>query len=496
MQNRPPYLKLGIFVFTGLLLLVAAIFLVSRQNYTFKKTYEVEALLDNAGGLRKGAPVRVAGIEKGVIEELILPANPKDKARIIMKMEGETRDLIGPGAIAKIKSQGFFGEKFIEIEIREQSEPSMSEAAKSADEKTRIVINGEEGDDFDKLIKKTSDAVDTLNQTAIQFQEIGRKINEGEGSIAQLLNDKKIYQDVSTTVDSVQSSSRKLGEIVSHIRGGKGTLGGLVYGRELSPEITATLSEARQSAQKLSSLLNDIETGKGTMGKLLKDEQMADDLRATLKSGRAAAANLEKLLGGIEKGEGPLGILAGGGDGKMNFGNTIKEAQKAVSQMNEVFTAAKTNSLVRGYFEDRGYFNTADLTDHYFSEPVNDSVVKEYTFSATELFDKKNYSAKLKNSEALYPVGVYLMSRKYSLVAIRVYLSDVGKEEENLQLSQARAYVIREYLTKNFPLDEKNIKIKGYGETESMPFPKERGAGFIRISVYEQSNSGLGASIK
>jgi outer membrane protein OmpA-like peptidoglycan-associated protein len=211
---------------------------------------------------------------------------------------------------------------------------------------------------------------------------------------------------------------------------------------------------------------------------------MAADLQATLKSGRAAAANLERLLGGVDKGDGPLGALLGG-DGSNSIGSTLREAHSAVVQMNEVLAAAKSNFLLRGYFVDRGYWTDAELEKHQLDEPITARVQKEYTFNMHELFDKGKFNARLKKTDPLYAIGVFLMSQPHSLVGIRVYVSEVGKSEENLQMSRARAFVIREYLTKNFPVEELKIKIKGYGETEGLPLPPERGAGDIKISIYE-----------
>jgi phospholipid/cholesterol/gamma-HCH transport system substrate-binding protein len=494
MAEKTPYLKLGIFVVAGLLLFIFGIFLIGKRKNPFADTFVVEALFDNAGGLRKGAPVRVTGIEKGVVDQLVIPSEPGGKVRVIMKLDGDTQTLISRESIAHVRSQGFLGEKFVEIEIRDLSPDSSSQTSipdQTSAGKDRIVIQGVEEEDLDKLVTKANQTLDSLHGAIGEYREIATKINSGEGAVGQLLNDKELYRNVRSSVESIQSSSKRLEEIANHVRRGKGTLGDLVYGKELTPQISATLEDARRSAQRLSSLMNDIQSGKGSLGMLIHDEQAATDLRETLKSGRRAAANLEKLLAGFEKGDGPLGALFGGDSAsKANFGNTIREAHTAVVQMNEVLTAAKSNFLLRGYFQDRGYFNATDIATNQFDEPVNGRIVQEYTFTAGELFGK-DYSARLKRQDPLYAVGVYLMNQNYSLAAVRVYLSEVGGEAENLQLSQARAYVIREYLAKNFPLDEKKVKIKGYGENNDLPIPKERGAGIIRITVYDEKDDSL-----
>src|SRR5262245_38623955 len=112
MANNNPYVKLGVFVVIGLSLLVTVIFMIEKKKFIFRRTFEIEAIFNKVGGLRKGASVRVAGVEKGVVDQLIVPADPSGQVRVIMKMDDDTRNLIGPNSIADIISQGFFGEKF------------------------------------------------------------------------------------------------------------------------------------------------------------------------------------------------------------------------------------------------------------------------------------------------------------------------------------------------------------------------------------------------
>ncbi|MEW6733591.1 MAG: MlaD family protein [Acidobacteriota bacterium] len=488
MAERTPYLQLGIFVVIGLLLLLVAIFLIGSKEYRFTDIIVVEAWFNRVSGLKEGAPVQIVGVEKGIVDKVLLPTTPDNKVRVVMKVTADARPLLNANSVARIKSQGFFGEKYIEIELKGEygSDNDRSNTHSSALTNDHIVLRGEEARDMDKLADETTKALATFRVTAEEYREIARKINDKEGSIGHLLSDKQLYQDLQITMRSIRTSSAKLGEVVTHIRSGRGTLGGLVYGRELTPQISATIAEAQHSAQRLSAILGNLEQGQGTMGKLLQDEAMAEDLRATLKSGRVAAESLAQLMTGIEKGEGPLGaLLSPNGKSSGGLGNTLQEAHSAVVQMNEVLAAAKSNSLLRGYFQDRGYWSAADLSKHQLDESLQATPIKEYTFNTDTLFNSKNYNAKLNKVAPLYNVGVYLMSHSHSLVAVRVYVSEVGKAEENLELSQARAYMIREYLAKNFPIDENKIKIKGYGEDSSVSLPPERGAGLVRISVYE-----------
>lgn len=60
--------------------------------------------------------------------------------------------------------------------------------------------------------------------------------------------------------------------------------------------------------------------------------------------------------------------------------------------------------------------------------------------------------------------------------------SALGKKEENLRLSQARAMVVRQYLAKKFKVDDARIRTMGVGDDQ-----QTAGAGSVTISIYSGS---------
>ena len=88
---------------------------------------------------------------------------------------------------------------------------------------------------------------------------------------------------------------------------------------------------------------------------------------------------------------------------------------------------------------------------------------KKFVIEGKNLFDKEN-TAKFKKSKLLDPVGEFLEQNQFDLVIIAAYSSEKGDAEENVTLTQARASVVREYLSNNYKLDDTKIKTKGMGE--------------------------------
>jgi outer membrane protein OmpA-like peptidoglycan-associated protein len=124
--------------------------------------------------------------------------------------------------------------------------------------------------------------------------------------------------------------------------------------------------------------------------------------------------------------------------------------------------ALKHNWFLRGFFKDRGYFNSSELTRHAVIRLPNRPPLRKFTFSGKELFDRPD-SAKLKKEKLLDQAGKILESNSFGLVVVVAHTGLKGGKEENLTLSQARATVVRESLAKKFRIDDALIKTLGFG---------------------------------
>jgi outer membrane protein OmpA-like peptidoglycan-associated protein len=90
------------------------------------------------------------------------------------------------------------------------------------------------------------------------------------------------------------------------------------------------------------------------------------------------------------------------------------------------------------------------------------------------MFDKD--TAKPKNQKALNDAGAFLQTHNSGIAVIEASAGPVGEADKDTQLSQARAYAVRDYLLNHFKIDDKRLKIIGLGKTETPPS--------LRILVY------------
>jgi len=195
---------LGVFIIGALAILAGGIFWIGSRQFLFTPTYKLNAEFQNVAGLNGGAEVRVGGIHEGTVRTIQLPLKPEDKVRIIMDMARPTREVIKKDSVATIHSEGLVGDKFVEISF------GSGQAQKVNDGDT---IAGAPPLQISDLIKKTdgildsaNGAVQNLDAAVDNVKDITGKINEGQGTIGALVNDKKVYHNVNAGANAFQEN--------------------------------------------------------------------------------------------------------------------------------------------------------------------------------------------------------------------------------------------------------------------------------------------------
>lgn len=131
-QTNPNYFRLGIFVFTGIAVIICLI-LIFGTGQIFKKTMMTETYIEQSIiGLDIGAPVRFRGVKLGQVTSIRLSGNlyendkPLAERReyvvVRMKIDINQAEILGstgklPSDLrARIKSQGITGVNYIELD--------------------------------------------------------------------------------------------------------------------------------------------------------------------------------------------------------------------------------------------------------------------------------------------------------------------------------------------------------------------------------------------
>jgi outer membrane protein OmpA-like peptidoglycan-associated protein len=155
------------------------------------------------------------------------------------------------------------------------------------------------------------------------------------------------------------------------------------------------------------------------------------------------------------------------------------EARAGIVAFRDNMEALQHNFFLRGFFERRGYNDTAELNQHAIPRIPARKPSKEFQFDAKEIFDKPD-NAKLKDKKTLDAAGKFLEENSFGLAVIAS--SEAKGDTEKLRLlTAARAKVVRDYLTENFKVDDKRIKTIGLGKDKTNETSK------LTILVYAPS---------
>lgn len=202
--------RLGAFILIALVLFGVMVFLVGGKQFTFKRTYRINAPFDNVAGLEEGAPVRAGGVRIGTVRQINLPHQPDDKVTVEMALEDSTREVIKQDSVASIETEGLLGSKYVAVSFGSlgaeqardgetiQSRPPLdySDLAKNANE---MINTAKEAIDSSKL------AIANVNEASGYLSAITGKINSGQGTIGALVNDRAMYSSLQATVGQAKA---------------------------------------------------------------------------------------------------------------------------------------------------------------------------------------------------------------------------------------------------------------------------------------------------
>lgn len=238
----------------------------------FERTYELHAQFDNVGGLVKGAPVWLGGIEVGhVIGIEFDESSGQGKIRVNFKIKEDAWPLVSKNSEAAVSSMGLMGDKYLDVTIRGAGDPP----AESGD-----MLRSKASSDLSEAFADTPQLMHNLTETADRLAHILERLDRGEGFLGRMMTDGQSSDEI----DSLVSSSRRLLT-------------------EMNQSQTRLVRSVERASESFDSLAAGILHGNGTLSRLVWDTTLYVEL-----SGVARRANT--LLGGVESGEGTIGKLA------------------------------------------------------------------------------------------------------------------------------------------------------------------------------------------
>jgi phospholipid/cholesterol/gamma-HCH transport system substrate-binding protein len=285
----------------------------------------------------------VAGVHVGHVEKVSLE---QGKARVFFRLPPDI--VLYKDAKAYLKSEGFLGEKYVEIT---QGTPGTSKV-----EPNGVIEQGAPPVDVEQVLSKVSGLGDDIKEVVEPVKDLVKAMDpkKVEGMIANL--DKfsgqleGLAKDSKETIQRAKDAFSSMEDIGDKVKRGEGTLGKLISDDSVYQDVKKTVEtakEASESAKKavesLKNISETIERGEGTLGKLIKDESLYQEAKETLQS-------VKGITEKVEKGEGALGKLIGDDNLIKEAEKTMKKMQKAADSIEEQTPITVLGTLIGIFF--------------------------------------------------------------------------------------------------------------------------------------------------
>jgi len=207
---------------------------------------------------------------------------------------------------------------------------------------------------------------------------------------------------------------------------------------------------------------------------LKKADRILDTASTAVEGIGASADNLKSISAKIDSGKGTVGAL-------VNDKTIYKAAAAGATEFQEDMEALKHNFFLRGYFNKRGYADSASLKQHEIPELPSAAYDRRFVYDSAKIFDKPD-AAKLKHEQALNDAGHFLEQEKFGLAVVTARTGMKGDTQKSRELTEAQSMVVRDYLAKNFKLDDTRLKTLGMGKDPNSE------TGQVEILVYPAEN--------
>ncbi|HVW94457.1 MAG TPA: MlaD family protein [Mucilaginibacter sp.] len=189
-------IKIGIFTFIGLAVLILIVFFIGNQKNMFSSTFTVYGTFKNVSGLQVGNNVRFAGINVGVVEDINIVTD--SSVRVDLTLNSEVRKFVKTDSRLSIGSDGLMGDKLVVI-------------APGGVASTQPVQNGGQlatinPVDVDKIIGKLTKVADNAETLTAGLSDIVTKVNSGKGSIGRLLNNDRMANNLDATMQQARKT--------------------------------------------------------------------------------------------------------------------------------------------------------------------------------------------------------------------------------------------------------------------------------------------------
>ena len=273
--------SVGLFVVAGALAVLVALFALTDPG-TFRGRYHVSTVVEDAGGIRKGDPVQLKGVNIGRIRDFSITSNG-----VRVGMELEPGYTVPADSRVTIVSGGLMQSMVAEIIPGSSAERLRDGAILPATSAPTLTQTAEEvAANADTVLLRAQDLLSRENVAAVgastaQMQELLVALTGLATEQRQQLN--ALTRSLTRSAQGLEGATTQpeLARAIARTD-------------SMSLRLDAATANLQQASVSLASLVGRIENGEGTLGRLMRDDQLYDNLNAAVTGLNALTTDIRQ----------------------------------------------------------------------------------------------------------------------------------------------------------------------------------------------------------
>jgi phospholipid/cholesterol/gamma-HCH transport system substrate-binding protein len=322
-------LKVGVFVFVGLVLSTIAVFTIGENRRVWDRKVTYNAAYDDVAGLRPGSVVRMGGIDIGTVETVEHHDKPSDdKVYVTLSVAREEAGRIRNATVATVEGKGLLGDKMVQLaysdelakDLKKEGKDPMAVVAPggmlhtgaSADPMAAVseVAKKAQGV-LENLQTATSTIADDkfkedLQGTVHALRDILEGVSQRDGVAHKMIFDPEEAKRVDRILGNLEATTANLArvsadarDVSAHVKSGPGLAHTIIYDDQLAQGMTGTMVELHKSLQA-------VRTGNGLAHSIVYGDDQTQHLMGNVN---AMSDDLREIVANMKAGRGTVGAL-------------------------------------------------------------------------------------------------------------------------------------------------------------------------------------------